>query len=538
MQLLSSAWPGLGGGVVVPQAAHLAALVPAASLRTAAYGPAARGSVLQWAVPSEQLRFLRQAGMRLLQHETAVRDKLTGGGSAGHGPGHHLPLGHVPRRIAEPGRPVVELADAEECDEALEDYQETRKRVRALSRGPPGHVPLAARLRGAVDATRHGAVATIKFLVSVPGRLQRFAGLPKADRRATYARWWGVIKKEAKHYWVRQSVNCAGPGRGGAGRPRAALGPMDPGAVPAPLAPPPPPPPPALQVGTKLLAADVKIASRLVKRVLQGRTLSRRERNQLTRTVADIFRLVRGWDRGPCVCVLLFGGHFQSAAHAVRGWYRLAASAGVQARGVAGAGCKPLGGRGSAGAPADVGMRGRRRCAPTHPPTHPPPPPPPPPPTHPPLVRCPWPCLSWCLSWSCCCRWAGTGGAWDGCARRSPAPALDPSDFHPLHSTSSCSLLTPAPPGGPQALPKHAALHLRGQAEEGGGDEAAHCRAPRDCALPAGARWSREGEGGGLGLRAACWRTTCGPGWARSGGQMCQRPGAASRPAASLPPPH
>ena len=32
---------------------------------------------------------------------------------------------------------------------------------------------------------------------------------PRAERRATYARWWGVVKKEAKHYWVRR--------RGGSG---------------------------------------------------------------------------------------------------------------------------------------------------------------------------------------------------------------------------------------------------------------------------------------------------------------------------------
>lgn len=70
--------------------------------------------------------------------------------------------------------------------------------------------------------------------------------LPRAERKATYAHWWHIIKKEAKHYWV----------------------------------------------GTKLLGKDVSIAWRLIKRVLQGNTLTRRERQQLTRTTADIFRLV------------------------------------------------------------------------------------------------------------------------------------------------------------------------------------------------------------------------------------------------------
>jgi len=26
--------------------------------------------------------------------------------------------------------------------------------------------------------------------------------LPRAERKATYAGWWAVVKKEAKHYWV------------------------------------------------------------------------------------------------------------------------------------------------------------------------------------------------------------------------------------------------------------------------------------------------------------------------------------------------
>lgn len=49
---------------------------------------------------------------------------------------------------------------------------------------------------------------------------------------------------------------------------------------------------PRLQVGTKLLWADVRVASRLLLKVANGKSLSRRERKQLTRTVADVFRLV------------------------------------------------------------------------------------------------------------------------------------------------------------------------------------------------------------------------------------------------------
>ncbi|CAM0955647.1 unnamed protein product [Alopecurus aequalis] len=44
--------------------------------------------------------------------------------------------------------------------------------------------------------------------------------------------------------------------------------------------------------GTKLLLADVRISSRLLVKLAGGKSLSRRERQQLTRTTADIFRLV------------------------------------------------------------------------------------------------------------------------------------------------------------------------------------------------------------------------------------------------------
>ena len=58
--------------------------------------------------------------------------------------------------------------------------------------------------------------------------------------------WWVAVKDVLKHYWV----------------------------------------------GTKLLWMEVKIASKYVGKAVRGKTLSRRERMQLTRTTADIFRMV------------------------------------------------------------------------------------------------------------------------------------------------------------------------------------------------------------------------------------------------------
>lgn len=159
---------------------------------------------------------------------------------------HH----HHPTHVHEP-RPTIapvlsEYADAEECDEAIEDLEQARQRMRRLHRPPPGHISVALRLKQLSAASTRATATTLKYIVSIPGKLARFAALPRAERRAIYAGWWSVIKHEAKHYWL----------------------------------------------GTKLLGKDAKIAFRLARKVLSGRTLSRRERQQLTRTTADIFRLV------------------------------------------------------------------------------------------------------------------------------------------------------------------------------------------------------------------------------------------------------
>ena len=80
----------------------------AASLRTVAYDPAARTAVLRWQLPSDQLRWLRLTGYQLLQHETAVKTKLT----QAHQFPHLAPGSHIPPRDVEPGRQPVDLADA------------------------------------------------------------------------------------------------------------------------------------------------------------------------------------------------------------------------------------------------------------------------------------------------------------------------------------------------------------------------------------------------------------------------------------------
>merc|ERR1719433_304877 len=44
--------------------------------------------------------------------------------------------------------------------------------------------------------------------------------------------------------------------------------------------------------GFKLLVLDVRVCSRIIWKITRGKTITRRERRQLTRTAADLFRLV------------------------------------------------------------------------------------------------------------------------------------------------------------------------------------------------------------------------------------------------------
>lgn len=156
-------------------------------------------------------------------------------------------ISKIRRSVVPSHVPANEIyADAEECDEAMEDLENVRRRVQNWKKLPPGCVPMSVRVKNIITAVVGGVQTVLMYTVSIPGRVFRFYSMPKDDRRAAYSRWWGVVKTEAKHYWL----------------------------------------------GLKLLGKDAKIASRLLGKVLVGKALSRRERQQLTRTTADIFRLV------------------------------------------------------------------------------------------------------------------------------------------------------------------------------------------------------------------------------------------------------
>ncbi|CAG9462497.1 unnamed protein product [Pedinophyceae sp. YPF-701] len=134
---------------------------------------------------------------------------------------------------------TLKVADAAACDSAMEDLDERAKRYEMFARETPLHKKLKS---GAKQAAR----AAVAMARNLPSKLAALRAMTSED----WAEWrrgaWQATKEVAHHYWV----------------------------------------------GTKLLWTDVRIALRLTSKVLSGKQLSRRERRQLTRTTADVVRLV------------------------------------------------------------------------------------------------------------------------------------------------------------------------------------------------------------------------------------------------------
>mmetsp|Transcript_43719 Transcript_43719/g.139340 ORF Transcript_43719/g.139340 Transcript_43719/m.139340 type:complete len:749 (+) Transcript_43719:147-2393(+) len=140
----------------------------------------------------------------------------------------------VPR---EDGGNAAELA--EDCDKQLGELdllkEKERRRREMMGYG--------VQKKGMVADFIEQVVAFIK---AVPGGVRTVASMSREEWVAKIKEIWRHVKEEAHHYWV----------------------------------------------GTKLLWFEVKVSARLVMWVLKGKTLSRRERGQLTRTTSDILRLV------------------------------------------------------------------------------------------------------------------------------------------------------------------------------------------------------------------------------------------------------
>ncbi|CAH2063489.1 unnamed protein product [Thlaspi arvense] len=125
-------------------------------------------------------------------------------------------------------------ASPEECDQAVESLSSLKAQAKAK------------RLQDSKKVARSIVQRTWAFVLGIGPALRAVASMSRADWAVKLTHWKHEFVSTLKHYWL----------------------------------------------GTKLLWADTRISSRLLLKLAGGKSLSRRERQQLTRTTADIFRLV------------------------------------------------------------------------------------------------------------------------------------------------------------------------------------------------------------------------------------------------------
>ncbi|XP_065860827.1 uncharacterized protein [Euphorbia lathyris] len=125
-------------------------------------------------------------------------------------------------------------ASPEECDQAVEGLSTAKAKAKAK------------RLHESQNVAKSILRKTWTMLLGIGPALRAVASMSKEDWAKKLAHWKHEFVSTLKHYWL----------------------------------------------GFKLLWADVRISSRMLLKLAGGKSLSRRERQQLTRTTADIFRLV------------------------------------------------------------------------------------------------------------------------------------------------------------------------------------------------------------------------------------------------------
>uniref|UniRef100_A0A0E0DFQ0 Mitochondrial proton/calcium exchanger protein n=1 Tax=Oryza meridionalis TaxID=40149 RepID=A0A0E0DFQ0_9ORYZ len=125
-------------------------------------------------------------------------------------------------------------ASPEECDQAVEGLSTAKAKAKAK---------LVQEVQKSDQSIIHKFWAR---LLGIGPALRAVASMSRADWAAKLKHWKDEFVSTLQHYWL----------------------------------------------GTKLLWADVRISSRLLVKLAGGKSLTRRERQQLTRTTADLFRLV------------------------------------------------------------------------------------------------------------------------------------------------------------------------------------------------------------------------------------------------------
>ncbi|KAK7295223.1 hypothetical protein RJT34_18128 [Clitoria ternatea] len=143
-------------------------------------------------------------------------------------------LGSSNRESEESSTKQKKEASPEECDEAVEGLSSVKAKLKAKQLQEP----------------QKGAESIIKKLwakiLGIGPAFRAIMSMSREDWAKKFRYWWDEFKSTLQHY----------------------------------------------RLGTKLLWADIRISSRLLLKLANGKSLSRRERQQLTRTTADIFRLV------------------------------------------------------------------------------------------------------------------------------------------------------------------------------------------------------------------------------------------------------
>eukprot|EP00258_Populus_trichocarpa_P047261 XP_024463280.1 mitochondrial proton/calcium exchanger protein isoform X1 [Populus trichocarpa] len=142
--------------------------------------------------------------------------------------------GHGNNRNEQQATKQVKEASPEECDEAVEDLTEVKAKAKAKQ------------VRESQKSAKTVMQKIWAKLLGIGPALRAIASMSREDWAKKLHHWKDEFKSTLQHYWL----------------------------------------------GTKLLWADVRIGSRLLVKLANGKGLSRRERQQLTRTTADIFRLV------------------------------------------------------------------------------------------------------------------------------------------------------------------------------------------------------------------------------------------------------
>ncbi|KAI7726342.1 hypothetical protein M8C21_007998 [Ambrosia artemisiifolia] len=135
--------------------------------------------------------------------------------------------------VQQPQKQVKEASPAD-CDDAVEDLSVVKAKAKAKQVQESGKD-----VKFIVNKVRD-------MLLWIGQALRAIASMSRKDWVVKLHHWKDEVKNTLQHYWL----------------------------------------------GMRLLWADVRISSRLLLKLSSGRSLTRRERQQLTRTTADIFRLV------------------------------------------------------------------------------------------------------------------------------------------------------------------------------------------------------------------------------------------------------